>query len=131
ILMYRAYENNELYTSMMENLPEGFRFAEYKSVWSYKASPVHKRDIQIDIFARVKDKDECSLIGEVKNREETKFSKEEAVKFREKAQILMELEDIQKAALFVFSLSGFTKDAISYMKENDMAWTEDKHWIDR
>ncbi|MEZ4527889.1 MAG: hypothetical protein R2941_18395 [Desulfobacterales bacterium] len=38
--------------------------------------------------------------------------------------ILTELEKAEKTLLFVFSKSGFTKDAITYMEEYAMAWTE-------
>ncbi|MEZ4525839.1 MAG: hypothetical protein R2941_07965 [Desulfobacterales bacterium] len=97
-------------------------------MWSYKSSPVHKRDIQIDVFARAKS-GEYSLIGEVKNREKEKFSQKEAEEFREKALILTELEKVEKSVLFVFSKSGFTKDALQYLEAHAMAWTEEEAWI--
>ncbi|MGE0083558.1 MAG: hypothetical protein AB7S75_03985 [Desulfococcaceae bacterium] len=127
-LTYHAYKNSEHYLSLMHNLPPDFRFSEFESVWSYKSSPVHKRDIQIDVFARAKP-GEYSLIGEVKNREKEKFSLKEAESFREKAMILTELEKVEKAVLFVFSKPGFTKDAVKYMEEQKMAWTEEEAWI--
>ncbi len=127
-LSYHAYKNSEHYLSLMHNLPPDFRFSEFESVWSYKFSPVHKKDIQIDVFARAKP-GEYSLIGEVKNREKEKFSRKEAESFREKAGILTELEKVEKAVLFVFSKPGFTKDAITYMEEQSMAWTEEEAWI--
>ncbi len=127
-LTYHAYKNNSHYQSLMHNLPADFRFSEFESVWSYKSSPVHKRDIQIDVFARAKSR-EYAMIGEVKNREKEKFSQKEAEAFREKALILTELEKVEKAVLFVFSKSGFTKDALQYMEAYAMAWTEDAEWI--
>jgi len=127
-LSYHAYKNNEHYLSMMQNLPADFRFSEFESVWSYKSSPVHRKDIQIDVFARAASGN-YSLIGEVKNREKEKFSLREAESFREKAVILTELEKVEKSVLFVFSKPGFTKDAVKYMEEQSMAWTEDAAWI--
>ncbi len=127
-LVYHAYKNNQYYQSLMHNLPADFRFSEFESVWSYKSSPIHKRDIQIDVFARAKP-GEYAMIGEVKNREKEKFSLREAEEFREKALILTELEKVEKAVLFVFSKCGFTKDALQYMEEQAMAWTEEEAWI--
>ncbi|MGE0083557.1 MAG: hypothetical protein AB7S75_03980 [Desulfococcaceae bacterium] len=127
-LTYHAHKNNAHYLALMHNLPPDFRFSEFESVWSYKSSPIHKRDIQIDVFARAKP-GEYSLIGEVKNREKEKFSRKEAETFREKAMILTELEKVEKAVLFVFSKPGFTKDAVKYMEDQKMAWTEDDAWI--
>ncbi len=128
-LRYRAHGNQRLFKNMMRSLPAGFRFAEYRTVWSYSASPVHQRDIQIDIFARA-EKNEHSLIGEVKNRK-AKFSVKEAEAFREKAGELMKLENVDKAVLFVFSVSGFFKNTLVYLKKHGIAWTSDKRWLDK
>ena len=128
-LRYRAYENQEHFKATMMNLPEDFEFAPYVSVWSYKAAPLHKQDIQIDVFARAKDG--YSLLGEVKNREKKKFSNKEAGEFYKKACEAIELEKIGKAVLFVFSAGGFTDDALDYMREKSIAWTGDKKWLDK
>jgi len=98
---------------MINNLPEDFRFVRYLSIWSYKAAPVHKTDIQVDIFAKGKD-DEYSVIGEVKNRK-TKFSLKEAEEFFEKASDVKRLENVDRAVFFVFSASGFYKNAIKFL----------------
>lgn len=127
-LMYHAYKNNALYLSVMHNLPEDFVFTEFESVWSYRSSPVHKKEIQIDVLARAK-AGYYSVIGEVKNRETEKFSYDEAVRFGEKAGILKESENIGKAVLFVFSKAGFTEDCMNYLKEHGIAWSEDIRWI--
>jgi len=127
-LTYHAYKNNALYLSMMHNLPEDFEFTEFESVWSYRSSPVHKKDIQIDVFARAK-AGYYSVIGEVKNRETEKFSYDEAVRFREKAEILKESENTGNAVLFVFSKAGFTEDSLKFLKEHGIAWSEDIRWI--
>jgi len=127
-LTYHAYRNNALYLSMMHNLPEDFEFTEFESVWSYRSSPVHKKEIQIDVFARAK-AGSYSMIGEVKNRETEKFSYDEAVRFGEKAEILKESENIGNAVLFVFSKAGFTEDSLKFLKEHGIAWSEDIRWI--
>ncbi|MBF0103506.1 MAG: hypothetical protein HQK77_21625 [Desulfobacterales bacterium] len=127
-LMYQAYKQNEVYLSMMHNLPQDFRFTEFKSVWSYKSAPIHQRDIQIDVFAQAKP-DEYSLIGEVKNRQEDKFSLDEAVRFKEKAEILIELEKVEKSVLFVFCKCGFVEEALTYFEAQGMAWTDEIKWI--
>ncbi len=128
-LHYRAREQSDLFKSMMENLPIDFEFAEYKSVWSYVASPVHKRDIQIDLFARAAPHD-YSLIGEVKNRETMKFSLEEATLFVKKAVELRELEQVGKALLFVFCRAGFPEQTLEFFRQNEIAWSEDVCWME-
>ncbi|MDM8550072.1 hypothetical protein QUF72_08350 [Desulfobacterales bacterium HSG2] len=113
----------------MQNLPDDFGFTEYKSVWSYHSPPLHEPEFQIDVFARAGEK-EYSLIGEVKNRK-VKFSVKEAKEFREKAGELMQLENVGKAVLFVFSVSGFFKNTLTYLKQHGIAWTSDKRWLER
>jgi hypothetical protein len=127
-LRRRAYKNQTLFRKMTDNLPEDFSFAEYQTVWSWSGSPVESRDIQIDIFARA-GHEEYSLIGEVKNRK-GKFSVKEAEEFVKKAGRLMKAEDVRKAVLFVFSVSGFFKNTLEYMKKNSIAWSDDRRWIE-
>ncbi len=127
-LKHRAYKRNDLYISMMNNLPEDFRFAEYSTIWSYSASPVHKKDIQVDVFAQAED-GEYSLIGEVKNRK-AKFSLKEAKVFFEKASEVKALESLDRALFFVFSAEGFTKGAIKFFDDNGIAWSCDKRFLD-
>ncbi|MCP4136522.1 MAG: hypothetical protein GY754_36470, partial [bacterium] len=98
----------------MRNLPDDFEFTGYKTVWSYN-SPLHEPEFQIDIFARAGDS-EYSLIWEIKNRK-AKFSKKDAEEFVKKAEALMKIENISKAVLFVFSISGFFKTTVEYMKK--------------
>jgi len=128
-LRYGAKENRTRFKNMINNPPKDFEFSEYESVWSYSASPIHKRVIQIDIFARAND-DEYSLIGEVKHRK-AKFSVKETEAFIKKAMALMELEKIKKAVLFVFSLSGFHKNTLEYLKKKGIAWTDNKQWLNK
>jgi hypothetical protein len=127
-LKHRAYKQNNFYLSMMKNLPEDFRFVEYSSIWSYSASPVHKKDIQVDVFAKASD-EEYSLIGEVKNRKK-KFSLTEAKVFGEKASEVKKLENLDKVLFFVFSTSGFYKTAIDFFKDNGIAWSADKKFLE-
>ncbi len=61
-LRRQAHENNKLFKSFMKNIPVDFEFAVYESVWSFKGSPERKRDFQIDIFARVKNREDYALI---------------------------------------------------------------------
>ncbi|MDM8522044.1 hypothetical protein QUF80_01630 [Desulfococcaceae bacterium HSG8] len=123
-----AYANNRVFLSMTENLPDDFKFAEYKTVWSYSASPVHKRDIQIDILAVAADKNDYSLIGEVKNRK-SRFSVKEAREFVKKAGELEELEHIDKSVYFVFSVNGFYKNTLGYLEKHGIARSSDPRWL--
>lgn len=123
-----ASRDNDLFRSATENLPADFRFTEYESVWSYHAFPVHKRELKIDVFARA-GRDEYSIIGEVKNRETKKFSKDEAEKFLKKIGELKELEQVGKTVGFVFSLNGFTKEAVVFFRKHGIAWSENKLWL--
>jgi len=127
--MYHAFRENEIWCAIMQNLPEDFRFTEFKSVWSYKSAPIHKRDIQIDVFA-ISQPGSFSMIGEVKNRENEKFSRDEALAFKEKAATLIELETVEKPVLFVFSKAGFTREALDFFTENSIAWAVDVKWLE-
>ncbi len=122
---YRAFQHkfNALFKSMFHNLPEDFDFTEYETVWTYSASPVFKRNIQVDLLARAK-KEHYSLVAEVKNRK-GKFSIKEAAEFLDKAKALKDLEGIEKALVFVYCTAGFYKNTITFMKKNGMAWCED------
>ncbi|MCP4111633.1 MAG: hypothetical protein GY749_39950 [Desulfobacteraceae bacterium] len=87
------------------------------------------RSFYIDVLARAKG-DGYSLIGEVKNRK-AKFSVKEAEEFREKAGELMKLENAGRAILFVFSVSGFFKNTLAYLKKHGIAWTSDRRWLEK
>ena len=112
---------------MMANLPDDFKFVEYSTIWSYTTSPVHKKDIQVDVFAKAGD-EEYSLIGEVKNRKK-KFSLTEAKVFWEKASEVKKLENLDKAVVFVFSAGGFYKTAVDFFRENGIVWSNDKRFL--
>ncbi len=87
-------------------------------------------DFQIDVFARAKNNEAYSLIGEVKNRK-SKFSVKEAEQFLEIAGELKKLEVVEKAALFVFSFGGFYKNTIQLLEKRGVAWSEDPRWLER
>ncbi len=127
-LRFHVFRDNKKFMAVTQNLPEDFRFTEYESVWTYRSSPIEKRDLLIDIFARAGG-EEYSLIGEVKYRDTKKFSKEEAEEFLKKSELLKDMEHIPKSVGIVFSLTGFTADALEFLRENDMAWTEDECWL--
>ncbi len=127
-LRKHAYEKNRVFLGMIENLPDDFRFAEYETVWSYSASPFHKRDIQIDILAVAADKNDYSLIGEVKNRK-SKFSVREAREFVKKAEELKKLENIGRSVRFVFSVNGLYKNTLEYLEKHGIAWSSDQRWL--
>ncbi len=128
-LRFHAHRDNDRFRGMTENLPPDFRFVEYQTVWTYRYSPIEKRDFQIDVFARAP-KGAYSIIGEVKNRSNRKFNKTEAAAFLEKMAELMSKEGIEKAVGFIFSVKGFTKDTTAFMKTHGVAWSSDGRWLD-
>jgi hypothetical protein len=127
-LRHRAYKQNDLYLSFMNNLPDDFCFVNYESIWSYSASPVHKKDLQVDIFAKAGG-DDYSLIGEVKNRK-ANFSIKEAKIFLAKALEVQQLENVNKALFFVFSAGGFFQNTIQFLQRNNIAWSDDKKFME-
>lgn len=129
-LTYAACKENDLFKSMMQNLPDDFRFAEYDSVRPYHSPPLHKPEFQLDILARPKDMGEYSLIWEVKHRKTAKFSLSEAEAFLKKAAELIRLEGIQKYLLIVFSSVGFTRETPGWLESHGIAWSQDARWLD-
>ncbi|MBF0201046.1 MAG: hypothetical protein HQK66_06995 [Desulfamplus sp.] len=127
-LRFHAFRDNEGFKAMTANLPEDFRFADYENVWTYRSSPIEKRDLLIDIFARA-GAGEYAVIGEVKYRDTKKFSRAEAEEFLKKIDLLKILEPVPKSVNIVFSLTGFTKGALDFLKAHDMAWTSDERWL--
>ncbi|MCK4765711.1 MAG: hypothetical protein KAW12_26160 [Candidatus Aminicenantes bacterium] len=128
-LRLHARRNNELLKSITRYLPEGFDFCNYSRVWKYDSSPGYAGRISIDIFARARSAGDYSIIGEVKSRDVRKFSKEEAAEFEKKYTQVKKLEDIEYAVGFVFSRSGFTKEAEEYCREKGIACSEDERWL--
>lgn len=115
--------------TITENLPNDFKFARYESVRPYRYSPLHLRNVDIHFFAKAGEHD-YSLIGEVKRRDTRKFSLGEAVVFSKKVDTLKKIEPVNRVAPFVFSLSGFTQEALEYFKEQNIAWSDNSGWLE-
>ncbi len=128
-LKYRARKKNDLLKGITRNLPEDFNFCDYEKVWRYDFAPEYSRSFNIDIFARAVSAGDYSIIGEVKSREAKKFSKEEITEFERKFAQVKKLEKIDRAVGFIFSRSGFTKEAEDYCKENGIACSDDERWL--
>ena len=122
-----AYEKNDFYKTMLNNVPDDFNFVEYSSISSITSPPLNKIEFQIDIFAKASDED-YTIIGEVKNREK-KFSLDEAQNFITKANELIRLEKIKKYVFFVFSSGGFMENVFEFLEDSGIIWTDDKMWI--
>lgn len=124
-----AVDSNDLLKSITRNLPGDFNFCRYSRVWKYDSSPGYSGRVSVDIFAVAESPGDYSIIGEVKNRQAKKFSKEEAMEFERKFARVKELENIERAVGFVFSRCGFTKDAESFCKAKGIAYSEDEAWL--
>ena len=129
-LKLHAGKNNELFKSITRYLPKGFDFCDYSRVWRYDSAPEYARKFSVDIFARAQSPGDYSIIGEVKSRETRKFSKDEVMDFETKFDQVKKLENIDRAVGFIFSRSGFTKEAEDYCKEKGIACSEDEKWLD-
>jgi hypothetical protein len=99
-------------------------------VWRYNSSPEYQKAFSVDIFARAENADDYSIIGEVKSRDSRKFSKDEAVDFEKKLREVKKLENVDLALGFIFSRSGFTKEAEDYCQERGIAVSEDESWLE-
>ena len=84
----------------------------------------------MDIFARSQSPGDYSLVGEVKSRELKKFSKDEVIGFEKKFAQIKKLENIERLQGFIFSRSGFTKEAEDYCREKGIACSEDERWLE-
>ncbi|MCP4154557.1 MAG: helix-turn-helix transcriptional regulator [bacterium] len=130
-LMHHAGAKNTLFKSITRNLPADFDFCAYESVWTYRAAVVYAGGLSVDILARAKSPGDYSIIGEVKNREKKKFSKEEAAAFLKKFRYIIEKEKLSRVTGFIFSRKGFTKEAESYLQTNGIAYSDDSGWLER
>ncbi len=128
-LRLHARQKNELLKSITRYLPDDFDFCNYSRVWRYDSSPEYAKSFSVDIFARAESAGDYSIIGEVKSRQVKKFSKEEAVHFLGKFEQIKKIENLERAVGFIFSRSGFTKEAENYCKERGIACSEDKRWL--
>jgi len=128
-LKSHARKNNELLKSVTRYLPGDFNFCAYERVWRYDSSPEYSRPFSVDVFARAERPGDYSIIGEVKCRDSRKFSKEEAVDFERKLAAVKKLENIEKAVGFIFSSSGFTREAEDYCRDKGIACSDDEKWL--
>ncbi len=129
-LRLHAHEKNKLLKSVTRYLPGDFDFCVYERVWRYDSSPEYTKRFSVDIFARAGRPGDYSIIGEVKSRDTRKFSQEETIDFERKFTAVKELENIERAVGFIFSYSGFTKEAEEYCKEKRIACSEDERWLE-
>ncbi len=127
-LRFKAFRDSEKYQAVTHNLPPDFRFVDYESVWTYRSSPIQKRDLLMDIYAQAPE-GEYSIMGEVKYRDTRKFSRKEGEEFLKKVELLKTLEPVGKSVAVVFSLTGFTEDALEFLKSRGMAWTSHDLWL--
>ena len=130
VLKFHGRKNNDLLKSITRYLPDDFDFCDYSRVWRYDSSPEYAKSFNVDIFARAQSPGDYSIIGEVKSRDTRKFSKEEAVAFERKYSRVKKLENIERALGFIFSRSGFTKEAETYCLEKGIACSEDESWLE-
>jgi hypothetical protein len=130
--LQQARKNNELLKSITRYLPADFKFCDYSRVWKYHSSPEYAKVFSVDIFARSVKADDYSIIGEVKNREIKKFSIDELNEFELKLAEIKKRENLEQKAVvgFIFSRSGFTKEAEEYCREKGIACSEDDRWLE-
>lgn len=128
-LRLHGCDRNESLKSITRYLPADFNFARYSQVWRYDGSPVYGKRFNVDIFARAAAPADYSLIGEVKSRDNRKFSKEDVLDFEKKFGEVKEFENIDRAVGFIFSRSGFTKEADEYCRLNGIACSDDERWL--
>jgi len=129
-LRLHGRKKNKLLKSITRYLPGDFNFCDYSRVWRYDSSPEYTKRFSVDIFARSENPGDYSIIGEVKSREKRKFSKEEAAAFTVKFAEVKKRETINRAVGFIFSRSGFTRDAEDFCRERGIACSEDERWVE-
>jgi hypothetical protein len=129
-LKLHARRNNKLLKTITRYLPDDFDFCDYSRVWRYHSAPAYGRVFSVDIFARAQSQGDYSIIGEVKNREAKKFSKDEIKDFEAKLAKIKKIENLERAVGFIFSRKGFTKEAEDYCKEKGIACSEDERWLE-
>ena len=129
-LRMHAGKINKRLKSMTRYLPDDFDFCDYSRVWRYDSSPEYAKRFSVDIFARAESPGDYSIIGEVKSREVKKFSKDEVKEFETKFAGVKKLEKIDRVIGFIFSRSGFTREAEEYCQEKGIACSEDERWLE-
>jgi hypothetical protein len=129
-LKLHARKNNDLLKSITRYLPGDFNFCDYSRVWRYDSSPEYSRSFSVDIFARSQFPADYSIVGEVKSRDLKRFSKDEVITFEKKFAEVKKMENIERVQGFIFSRSGFTKEAEDYCKEKGIACSENERWLE-
>ncbi|MCP4154875.1 MAG: hypothetical protein GY757_44545, partial [bacterium] len=129
-LRYHAREKNDGLKKLTRYLPTDFNFCDYTRVWRFDGSPQYGKGFNVDIFAPSEKKEDYSIIGEIKNRETRKFSRDEVVLFERKFEWLKKMEKIERVVGFIFSRAGFTKEAESYCKKKGIACSHDEGWLE-
>ncbi|MCP4150640.1 MAG: hypothetical protein GY757_23035, partial [bacterium] len=129
-LRLHGVDKNEFLKSITRYLPDDFNFCRYSWVWRYDGAAAYGKSFNVDILARAAGPEDYSVIGEVKNRDKRKFSKEEVVEFEWKLATVKQQENIQRAVGFIFSISGFTSEAEAYCKEKAIACSHHQGWLD-
>jgi hypothetical protein len=84
----------------------------------------------MDIYAHAVIPGDYSILGEVKSRDTRKFSKEEVIDFERKFETVKKVENLDRAIGFIFSHSGFTKEAEAYCQQKGIACSEDERWLE-
>ena len=59
-----------------------------------------------------------------------KFSKDEVITFEKKIAEVKKPENVEHVQGFIFSRSGFTKEAEEYCQERGIACSEDERWLE-
>jgi hypothetical protein len=84
----------------------------------------------VDIFALSANPGDYSIVGEVKSRDHKKFSKDEVIRFLDKFAEIKRMENLERVVGFIFSRSGFIREAEEYCKEKGIACSEDERWLE-
>lgn len=128
-LRLHAQKENNFLKSITHNLPGDFNFSTYDYVWKYSGSSSYSTDYSVDIFARATNINDYSIIGEIKNRDTKKFSKEEVDAFWIKLNRIKEKEKLVKTQAFIFSRKGFTEEAEAYCNAKGIAYSDNEDWF--
>ncbi|MCP4152557.1 MAG: hypothetical protein GY757_32775, partial [bacterium] len=129
-LRLHGHRKNEFLKSITRYLPGNFDFCRYDRVWRYDHSPSYAKSFNIDIYARAVDPGDYSVVGEVKSRDTKKFSKDEVLGFETKFRQVKKNENLSRVQGFIFSVSGFTREAEDYCREKGIACSEDERWLE-
>ena len=128
-LRMQVHEKNDFFKSITRYLPGDFNFCLYSRVWKYDCSPEYSKRFNVDIFARADNPGDYSIIGEIKNRDQRKFSREEVMEFERKFNEVKKYEKLERVLGFIFSRCGFTAEAEEYCREKGIACSDDERWL--